>query len=95
MEVEELSKLTSPYHVLHMIESLRCKLRTLGVPIEESTRSFCDNASILNASTEPEVRLTRRRNSISSYKVRESVAAGALGIAHIDEKDGRNKNSHA
>ena len=73
MEVEELSKLTSPYHVLHMIESLRCKLRTLGVPIEESTRSFCDNASILNASTEPEVRLTRRRNSIAPIKLENQL----------------------
>jgi hypothetical protein len=66
-----------------LIESLRYKLRMMGVPIEGPTNVLCDNQSVVTNSTLPASTIKKKHNSICYHRVREAVAANVIRIAHI------------
>jgi hypothetical protein len=67
-------------------ESLRYKLRMMGVPISDPTNTFCDNKSVVVNSTIPQSTLQKKHNFVAFHKVRESVASRALRISHEQGK---------
>ncbi len=69
-----------------LIESLRYKLRMMGVPINGPANVFCDNDAIVTNSTIPTSTLKQKHNAIAYHKVREAVAPGTIRIAkeHTD-----------
>jgi hypothetical protein len=69
-----------------LLESLRYKLRMMGVPINGPANVFCDNNAVVTNATIPESTLKRKHNSIAYHKVREAVAAGVIRVAkeHTD-----------
>jgi len=68
---------------VELIEGIRYKLRMMGVPIEGSCTTFCDNETAVKNSTVPESMLRRKHNAIAYHRVREAVAANITRIAHI------------
>ena len=68
---------------VELIEGLRYKLRMMGVPIDGSCTTFCDNETAVKNSTVPESTLRRKHNSIAYHRVREAVASNIIRIAHI------------
>ena len=65
-----------------MNESIKYKLRMVGIPIDGPTNGFCDNKSVITNATQPHSTLTKKHNAIAYHKVRESVASKAIRIAH-------------
>jgi hypothetical protein len=51
----------------NLIEALRYKLRMMGVPTEEATKVYCDNESVVNATTHPELTLKKIYNAINYH----------------------------
>jgi hypothetical protein len=66
----------------HII-ALRYKLRTLGVPIQGPTHTFCDNNSVVLSSTIPGSILKKKHNAISYHKVRETIACNVMQLNFI------------
>jgi hypothetical protein len=66
-----------------LIESLRYKLRMLGVPIDGPTNVLTDNLAVVQNSTIPSSTIKKKHNSICYHRVREAVAAGMIRIAHV------------
>ena len=54
----------------------------MGVPIDGAANLFCDNESVVKNTTRSESPLKKKHNAVAYHKVRESVAAGAVQIAH-------------
>ena len=73
---------------LEMIESLRYKLRMLGVPIDGPANVYYDNETVYKNTSVPESVLKKKHHSISYHRCREAVAAGTMRIA----KQGTEKN---
>ena len=65
-----------------MNETLRYKLRIMGIPLNGPTNCFCDNKSVVTNSIVPHSTLTKKHNFVAYHKVRESVASEAIRIAH-------------
>ena len=61
-----------------MIESLRYKLRCVGIPVEGPAEVFFDNMSVVNNSSIPTSVLNKRNNYIYYHMVRESQYAGII-----------------
>jgi len=68
------------------IVDLRYTLRMLGVPLTGPSWMFGDNLSVVNSSTMPSGKLTKRHNILSYHRVREAQAAGFVNFVHIDGK---------
>ena len=68
---------------MEAIQALRFKLRMFGVPVDESTRVFCDNESVVNNTSKIESTLNNKHNSIPYHYVRWCVAAGIACIGWI------------
>ena len=66
---------------IDLIESLRYKLRMMGIPVDGGTNVFCDNEAVVTNSTKPESTLKKKHNSIAYHRVREALAAGIARIA--------------
>ncbi|MGH3056456.1 MAG: Ty1/Copia family ribonuclease HI, partial [Gaiellaceae bacterium] len=64
-----------------MIQSLRYKLRMMGVAIDGATNVFCDNEAVVKNTTAPESTLKKKHNAIAYHRVREAVAAEMIRIA--------------
>ena len=73
---------------VEMIESLRYKLRMLGIPIDGPANVYCDNEAVYKNTSIPESVLKKKHHSISYHRCREAVAAGTMRIA----KQGTEKN---
>jgi hypothetical protein len=58
-----------------LIQGLRYKLRTMGIPMEGPTRVKCDNMSVVHNTTAPQSMLKKKSNAIAYHFVREAVAA--------------------
>ena len=71
---------------VEQIEALRYKLRMFGIPIDGPADVFCDNQSVVRASSTPETTLSKKHNAICYHKVRESAAAGTIRVAKEDTK---------
>ena len=67
---------------VEQVEALRIKLRYMGIPIAGPANVFGDNESVVKNCTNPASTLKKRHNAIAYHKVRETVAAGILQIAH-------------
>ena len=65
---------------------IRTTLRYFGVPVGKSVM-FGDNKSVLDSSTIPHSKLTKRHTVLSYHWVREAVAAKVLSFFHIPGKD--------
>mgnify|MGYP003507168593 FL=1 len=70
-----------------LIEALRYKLRMMGVPIEGATKVYCDNESVVNATTRPESTLKKKHSAINYHRCREAIAAGHIRVAWINGID--------
>jgi hypothetical protein len=75
-------------NAVELTESLRCKLRMFGVPIDNATNIFCDNEAVYKNTTKPESTLKKKHHSIAYHRCREAVAAGTMRIA----KEGTSTN---
>jgi hypothetical protein len=71
---------------IDLIEALRYKLRMMGVPVEEATKIYCDNESVVKTTTRPESTLKKKHNAINYHRAREAQAAGHIRVAWIDGK---------
>ena len=69
-----------------MIYEMRNNLRALGVPIHGPSVLLGDNQSVVTNTTLPSSTLKKKHNSIAYHKVREGIAAGIFGFAHISGK---------
>ena len=69
---------------VEQLEALRYKLRMFGVPIDGPADIFCDNQSVVKATSTPESTLSKKHNAICYHKVRESAAAGTIRVAKED-----------
>jgi hypothetical protein len=76
-------------NVIELIESLRYKLRTFGVPIDGPTNIFCDNEAMYKNTSLPESVLTKKHHSIAYHRCREAVAAETVRVA----KEGTTKTN--
>ena len=72
---------------IDLIEGLRYKLRMMGVPIDGSTKMYCDNESVVKATSRPESTLKKKHNVINYHRAREAQAAGHVRVAWIDGKE--------
>ena len=72
---------------IDLIEALRYKLRMMGVPIDGSTKVYCDNDSVVKSTTRPESTLKKKHNAINYHRAREAQAAGHIQVAWIDGKE--------
>ena len=63
---------------VEMVQALVYKLTMFGVSLQEETRVFCDNMSVVNSGTRPDCRLKEKHNSIAFHKIREAVVAGEI-----------------
>jgi len=68
------------------IMELRTTLRYLGVPIKGSSYMFGDNKSVVDTTTIPTHKLTKRHSFLAFHRVREALAAGYLYFYHLDGK---------
>ena len=59
-----------------MIDSLRYKLRMLGVPLSGPARIMCDNTSVIYNGSFPESTIKKKHLAISYHRVREFIASG-------------------
>ena len=73
---------------VEMIESLRYKLRMLGVPIDGAANVYCDNEAVYKNTSIPESTLKKKHHSIAYHRCREAVASKTIRIA----KQGTQKN---
>jgi hypothetical protein len=55
-----------------------------GVPPEEATKVYCDDESVVNAMTRPELTLKKKHNVINYHQCREAIAAGHIQVAWIN-----------
>ena len=69
-----------------LVEALRYKLRTFGVPIDGPAEVFCNNKSVVTNSSVPTLVLNKRHNAICYHRVREAQAAGTIKVGWIDGK---------
>ena len=69
---------------VEQIEALRYKLRMFGIPIDGPADIFCDNQSVVKATSSPSSTLSKKHNAICYHKVRESAAAGTIRVAKED-----------
>jgi len=69
--------------LVELLESLRYKLRMMGIPIDGPANAFCDNKSVVTNATVPTSTLKKKHNSIAYHKVCEAVAAKVLCIAKV------------
>jgi len=68
---------------IELLESLRYKLRMMGIPIDGPANVFCDNKSVVTNATVPTSTLKKKHNSIAYHRVREAVASRILRIAKV------------
>jgi hypothetical protein len=59
----------------------------MGVPIDGSTKVYCDNESVVKTTTHPELTLKKKHNAINYHCAREAQAAGHIQVAWIDGTD--------
>jgi hypothetical protein len=65
-----------------LIESLRYKLRIMGVPLEGPTRIRADNMSVVNNCSRPESQLKKKSNLIAYHYCREVIASKAVHVTY-------------
>ncbi len=69
---------------IDLIEALRYKLRMFGIPIDGSTKLFCDNESVVRNTTAPESTLKKKHTAICYHRAREAQAGKWVQVAKED-----------
>ena len=69
-----------------MIEALRYKLRSFGIPVEGPAEVFFDNVSVVKNLSIPTSALKKRHNAICYERVREAQSAGIIRVGWIPAK---------
>ena len=69
-----------------LIEALRYKLRTFGIPIYGACDVFCDSKSVVTNLSVPSSALNKRQNAIYYHKVRKDQSAGTIRDGWIEGK---------
>jgi hypothetical protein len=69
-----------------MIQSLRYKLRMMGVQLDGPANVFCDNNSVVINSSVPESTLKKKHVSICYHRVREACAMKMIRISYENTK---------
>ena len=86
----EASTFGSEFNALRVavdqIVAMRQKLRYMGVRVEQPTKVFCDNMSVVLNSSKPESTLKRKHNQICFHRVREAVASKIIRVGYVDSK---------
>ena len=65
------------------INALRFKLRMFGVPVDESTKVLCDNASVVKNSSILASTFNNKHSSITYHSVIWNVASGLIQVSWI------------
>lgn len=78
------SEFVAMRHATEQIKALRYKLRMFGVPLEGPANVFCDNASVVMNSSNPESTVKKKHHSIAYHIVRETVAMGAALVHKVE-----------
>ena len=66
-----------------LIEALRYKLRSFGIPVVGPTNVYADNESVTKSARDPIVKLSKKHVACSYNRCREAVAAGMIRVAHV------------
>ena len=66
-----------------LMEALRYKLRSFGIPVVGPTNVFADNESVTKSTRDPIVKLSKKHVACSYNRCREAVAAGMIRVAHV------------
>mgnify|MGYP003326537431 FL=1 len=69
--------------LVESVRGLRYKLRMFGVPIDGSTRVFCDNEKVVHNSSLLESSLNKKHSSVAYHATRWAVAAGIILVGWI------------
>ena len=79
------SELVAMRLAVEMIKALKYKLWMFGIEImEDETKIFCDNNSVVINTSIPESTLKKKHHSINFNYVREAVAAKVILIFKVD-----------
>lgn len=73
--------------VTEYIESIRYKLRMMGIPIDDPASVLCDNRSVVLNCSKVESTLNKKHNALAYNAVRWYVAAGIIRVGKIGTKD--------
>lgn len=66
---------------VELIQGLRFKLRSFGIPIDGPTDVFCDNEAVTKNARSPESTLTKKHNAVAYHRTREAVAMKMIRVA--------------
>ena len=69
--------------VVERLMELCLTLRYLGVPIREKDYVFGDNKSVIDSSTIPHGKLSKRHNMLSYHRVREGITSNIAAFIYI------------
>lgn len=73
---------------MEMIKGLKYKLLMFGIEIlENETKIYCDNNSVVLNSSIPESKLKKKHNSVNFHFVRECVASGLALVFKVDTNE--------
>jgi hypothetical protein len=65
------------------VMDMRTTSRHVGVPTEEKTHVFGDDASVITSSTTVTSALKKRHNLSAFHRVREAIASGPTSFFHV------------
>ena len=66
---------------IEVIEGLRFKLRSFGVPVEGASSVYCDNEAVYKNVSIPISVLNKKHHSVAYHFCRQAVAMGMIRIA--------------
>ena len=65
-----------------MIQGLRFKIRSFGIPMDGPSDAFCDNKAVTDSSAKPKHTLSKKHNAVAYHKCREAVAMKMIQVAY-------------
>ena len=72
---------------MEQIIELQNYLRYLGVPIEEKTYVFGDNAAMIDGARLPFSKLHKRYHILTYHYVRSVIVTGIINLSHLNSKE--------
>ena len=84
MSVETLtfgSEFVALKMVTEMIKGLRYNLRMMGIPIEDGMQTLVDNQSVVMNTSQPDLTLKKKSNSVAYHYIHEAAATKEILIS--------------
>ena len=81
------SELVALCIAVEAILGIRFKLRAMGLKIEDTTTILCNNKSVVLNMQLPSSLLKKKHNLVAFHKACEAVAAGIVGLGHVDSME--------